>query len=138
MSYHYSQHNLMKDQNLFIAAKCGDINLRVGMISLFCEILICQNHISDFGKPKSVVMIMKIISVFYQRKLKSSKSYQNFNFISKIIRHINFENQNHVIIIVSKFQNVCHYQNHDFDKIKMICQKMSKSYQPWLISCGTC
>lgn len=27
MSYHYQKHNLMVDQNLFIAAKNGDINL---------------------------------------------------------------------------------------------------------------
>ena len=63
--------------------------------------------------------------------MKSDKSLKSKSLSIIIIHHKIFENQNHVIIMLLKFFDVCHYHYHDFDKIIMICQKMSKSYQPW-------
>ena len=46
MSYHYPRHNLMKDQNLLIAAKCGDVNLVRDLINAGYPI----SHKDKYGK----------------------------------------------------------------------------------------
>ena len=46
MSYHYPRHNLMKDQNLFIAAKCGDVNLVRDLINAGYPV----SHKDKYGK----------------------------------------------------------------------------------------
>ena len=46
MSYHYHRHNLMKDQNIFIAAKCGDVNLLRDLINAGHPV----SHKDKYGK----------------------------------------------------------------------------------------
>ena len=72
----------------------------------------------------------EIMKSWNHKIMKSDKSLKSKSLSIIIIHHKIFENQNHVIIMLLKFFDVCHYHYHDFDKLSWFVRKCQNHTNP--------